>query len=508
MPLRNLAWLLIVPAIVCLGLAISFSAPGPDKDYKLVRQIVDVLAEVDANYVRELNDEDKQKLVEDMINGGLHELDPHSEYLNEAKLKRFRTDSEGSFGGVGITLGIDPKTKLLKVDHPMPGTPAYDAGLIADDLIVKIAGEPVTPVSDTFTDQDAIAEARKRITGEVKSKVNLTIRREGRTPPEFDVQLERAKIDMHPVAGLVRRKDDPVKWEWFADPQQKIALVRIQTFSDLTAKELRAALVEIKAAGGRGLVLDLRDDPGGLLNQAIEVADTFLPEGRIVATRDRRQNEKAYSAKKKEFDVSTDKGREDERKNPTFIPIPGEPRPMAVLVNRHSASASEIVAAALQDHGRAVVVGERTYGKGSVQKLLPLKPDETTAVKLTTETYWRPSGKNMHRFPNSKETDDWGVRPDAGLEVPTTEDERIRYVLEMRKLEFVPGKPGAVGPNPPPPPTPKGADGKPLIDDSKPFDDRVLTRAIETLKRKLSGVGQAAPPALPGGALPAIRTAA
>ena len=284
MPLRNLAWLLIVPAIVCLGLAISYSALPPDKDYKLVRQIVDVLAEVDTNYVRELSDEDRQKLVEDMIDGGLRQLDPHSEYLNEAKLKRFHTDSEGSFGGVGITLGIDPKTKLLKVEHPMPGTPAYDAGLIAGDLIVKIGGEPVQPVSDTFTDLDAITDAKKRITGEVKTKVRLTIRREGRVPPEFDVELERARIEMHPVVGVTRRKDDPAKWEWFVDPQQKIALIRIQTFSELTAKELRAAVLEIKAAGGRAIVLDLRDDPGGLLNQAIEVADMFLADGKIVST--------------------------------------------------------------------------------------------------------------------------------------------------------------------------------------------------------------------------------
>ncbi len=139
MPLRNLVWLLIVPGLVALGLAIGYSAPAPDKDYQLVRQIVEVLAEVDANYVRELTDDERQKLVEDMINGGLHQLDPHSEYLNEKDLKQFETDSEGSFGGVGILLGgFDPKTKFLRVEFPMPGTPAYDGGVVADDLIVKI----------------------------------------------------------------------------------------------------------------------------------------------------------------------------------------------------------------------------------------------------------------------------------------------------------------------------------------------------------------------------------
>ncbi|HEX4612544.1 MAG TPA: S41 family peptidase [Urbifossiella sp.] len=458
---RNLVWLVAVPAFVLVGLAIGYSAPAPDKDYKLVRQIVDVLAEVDANYVRELTDDDRQKLVEDMIDGGLHQLDPHSEYLNAARLAEFETASGGSFGGVGITLGVDAKTKLLKVEYPMPGTPAYNAGAVAGDLIVK--------VEDASTEGMKIDEARKRITGPVNTPVTLTLRREGKG--EFPVTLARAQIEMHPVTGAARQKADPLKWEWFIDPQAKIALVRIATFSELTSKELRAAVAEIEAAGGRGLVLDLRDNPGGLLNQAVEVADLFIPEGRIVSTKDRRGNERAFNAK---------------RDGTVFLPTPDNPRPVAVLVNRNSASASEIVAAALQDSGRAVVVGERSFGKGSVQKLLRLPhTDPPAAVKLTTESYWRPSGKNIHRYPDAKEADDWGVRPNAGMEVPTTEDERIRYMVEMRRLEFVAGRPDAVGPNPPTAPTPRGADGKPLVDDSKPFEDRVLNKAVEEIRAKL-----------------------
>ena len=479
MPLRNLVWLVAVPAVVLVGLAVSYSAPAPDKDYKLVRQVVDVLAEVDANYYRELSDKDRQKFVEAMINGGLHELDPHSEYLNEKRLKEFQTSSHGSFGGVGIVLGIDQANRGLKVEYPMPGTPAYEAGVAAGDRIVKIDGVPVPPLPAKYADtaerltaERALVErARNQITGELKTAVTLTLRREGRTPPEFDAAVMRATIEMHPVVGVARRKDDPTRWEWFADPQRKIALVRLKdSFSDLTTKELKSAIQEIEAAGGRGLILDLRDNPGGLLNEAIDVANLFLEGGqKIVSTRNRYGSERTFSAKKGES---------------LFLPTADNPRPMAVLVNRHSASASEIVASALQDNHRAVVVGERSYGKGSVQKLLYLNPEHSSAIKLTTETYWRPSGKNIHRG-DLKESDEWGVRPDPGMEVPTTEEERIRYAVEMRKLEYVPGKPGAVGPNPPPPPTPKGSDGKPLVDDSKPFEDRVLERALEAVRKKL-----------------------
>ena len=463
MSLRNLVWLVAVPAFVLVGLAIGYSAPAPDKDYKLVRQVVDVLAEVDASYVRELTDEQRQDLVEAMIDGGLHHLDPHSEYLNAARLAEFESASGGSFGGVGISLVVDAKTKLLKVDHPMPGTPAYDAGVVAGDMIAKVEGEP--------TDGWTIETAKKKITGPINSPVTLTLRREGKG--EFPVTLTRGRIEMHPVTGVARQKADPLRWEWFLDPQAKIALVRVATFSELTTKELKAAVTEIEAAGGRGLILDLRDNPGGLLSEAVAMADLFIPDGRIVATRDRRGSERAFNAK---------------REGTLFQPTPDNPRPIAVLVNRNSASASEIVAAALQDQlqGRAVVVGERSFGKGSVQKLLRLPhADPPAAVKLTTETYWRPSGKNIHRYPDAKEADDWGVRPSPGMEVPTTEDERLRYAVEMRRLDYVAGRPDVVGPNPPPAPMPKTSDGRPIVDDSKPFEDRVLQRAVEAVRAKL-----------------------
>lgn len=498
MPLRNLAWLLAVPAVVALGLALAYSAPPPDKDYKLVKQIVEVLAIVDENFVKELSDEDRQRLVEDMIDGGLHRLDPHSEYLNEERIQQFERASEGSFGGVGIVLGIDDATRMLKVDHPMPGTPAFDKGVVAGDLIVKVGDTPLHSLPENFTPEDrraAIETARKLITGEVDTQVVLTTRRAGRNPTDVPVSLTRARVAIHPLAGIRRRADDPMKWEWFADPQFKIAIIRIRTFSELVAGsdrtpgEIQAAVAEIEQAGGRAIILDLRGNLGGLLDQAVRVSDLFLTDGRIVATRDRHRSERAFNAK---------------ADGTVFQPKPGEPRPMAVLVDRQSASASEIVAAALQDHNRAVVVGERTYGKGSVQRTFEVSKDPPARIKLTIETYWRPSGKNIDRPTAPKENpDEWGVRPNQGLEVPLSEDDIEQYIVAMDLADWVAGKPGAVGQPVPRPVVPKSRrTGKPVFDDPAAYQDKVQQKAIDYLRRQLSGVGRAPAPVpgpLPGG---------
>ena len=214
----------------------SGTAPRrPDKDYKLVRQVVDVLAEVDANYVRELSDADRQKLVEDMINGGLQRLDPHSEYLNADELEAVRASSEGNFGGVGIHLGIDPKTKLLKVDHPMPGTPAYDAGVVGR-----------RPHREGRRQVDRghgrSSEAEKLIQGEPDTTVTLTIRREGEGPSST-VTLTRGRIEMHPVAGRRPRAGRPdASGSGSSTRRQDRATSASPTFSELTTKELRAAV--------------------------------------------------------------------------------------------------------------------------------------------------------------------------------------------------------------------------------------------------------------------------
>jgi carboxyl-terminal processing protease len=477
MPLRNLVWLLVIPGVVGLGLAVGYSAPPPDQDYQLIHRVALVLAEVDRNYVRELNEKEREELVKRMINGGLRWLDPNSVYLDEEDLRRFEQDNAGSFEGIGVLPGEDhdktTKKRRHKILHVVAGSPAYDAGLVVGDEIVKVGGEPTEPMT--------LPEMRDRIKGEKNTKVVLTIRRGGQKPGEFDVTITRGQIEDHPVTGVARLADDPREWNWFVDPQNKIAYIRVSTFSDLTTKELKAAIEKVEAAGAKGLILDLRENGGGLLTQSILVADLFLPGGKIVTTKDRRGGDTTETAKE----------------SGTLF-LPAKQKPIVVLVNHHSASASEIVAAALQDNERAVVVGTRTYGKGSVQSTFRLGDDKKTAVKLTTQTWWRPSGKNMDKLGAPKDRpDEWGVTPDTGMAVAMTDVEYRRFFHELDKLHYVAGKPEVVkdvyGPNPPRPPVvvPNGDDGKPLWDESKPYEDPQLKRALEHLRKTIPGVGAA-----------------
>ncbi|HET6573013.1 MAG TPA: S41 family peptidase [Fimbriiglobus sp.] len=433
----NLVWLLVVPAAVALGLAVTASAPPPDKEYQLVRSIVDVLAEVDKNYVRELSEQEKKKLVEDMINGGLSRLDPYSEYFNAEELTAFETLSEGEFGGVGIMLALDAKVPYLKVETPMPGTPAYAAGVQANDLILKVDGKS--------TENMTIAEARKLITGKAGTQVTLTVRHEGADKPT-DVTLTRAVIEIHPVLGVARDPADPTKWDFMLDKENKIALVRLIGFNEKSDKELRAAVEQAEAAGAKALILDLRDNGGGLLGQAVAIADLFLDDGVIVGTKDRNGGGRSWSAK------------------PGDTVFAG--KPMAVLINGGSASASEIVAAALQDHHRAAAIGQRSYGKGSVQKVFVL-PGGKAAVKLTSETWLTPTGKTINRSPTAKESDDWGVRPDPGLEVTITPEQRRAYVNHWRQVDTI----------------------KKAKPPEKPYQDPVVEKALEYLRGKLKAVG-------------------
>ena len=450
----NLAWLLGLPAVCVVGLALSYSAPSreKDKDYKLVRLLVDALDEVDRNYVRELDPVAKRKLVEDMINGGLEHLDPHSSFMNPKEFKQFNTASKGKFGGIGIQISTDRSSGALQVISPMVGTPAYEAGVIAGDVILKIDGKA--------TDNMRLSEAVELIQGDAGTKITLTVMHEG-SKEAVDLEMKRAVIEVHSVMGDVRKADDPKEWDWFIDKDQKIAYVRVSSFSENTTEDLKKALEQVKKEGAKGLILDLRHNPGGLLSAAVEVSNFFVPEGKIVSTKGRNQKERVFEAK------------------PGDLIMPATDCPLVVLVNRYSASASEIVAAALQDHKRAVIIGERSYGKGSVQNILKIEGD-ASALKLTTASYWRPSEKNIHRFPDSKETDEWGVTPNEGFAIKLSDEERLDYIVYRRDRDIIQGKPGAV-----PPPRPKTKDDKPEKE-KKPYVDKVMEKALEHLRGQVA----------------------
>jgi carboxyl-terminal processing protease len=474
----NLGWLLGIAAAAVLGIAVSYSAPLAvrDKDYELVHLFVDVLSNVEKSYVRELDPEAKRKLVEDMINGGLERLDPHSAYINPRRFKQFNTESKGKFGGVGIQISTDHALGGIAVIGPLVGTPAYEAGIMAGDLIVKIDGKS--------TESMPVTEAVDMIQGQPGEKVTLGILHHGAREP-VDVELTRAIIHVDSVLSDARKPDKPEQWDYFVDKANHIAYIRIAQFSETTATELRSALEQLQKEGMRGLVLDLRNNPGGLLRAAVEVTNFFIPEGRIVSTRDRNGQEDNYDAQER-----------------SAILAPAQDFPVVVLVNKFSASASEILAAALQDHHRAIIIGERTYGKGSVQNVI--KMDHAGgALKLTTASYWRPSGKNIHRFPDSKDSDEWGVKPDPGYEVPMKDEERIQYVLYRRDRDIIHGRPGPVANGPAAAAeTPKtksaaaGNDGKDAKstkapEEKKPFVDRVLNRALDYLRDEVKKAAMA-----------------
>jgi carboxyl-terminal processing protease len=429
-------WLISVPLVILLGLAVSFSAPplrDRDQHYELVKLVVDVLSEVEQNYVRELDPATRRKLVEDMVNGGLERLDQYSGFMNAQEFKQFERKSKGKFGGIGIQVVLDRVTGNLTVTTPIPGTPAFNAGILPGDQILKVDGQSL--------DAARYAEIVEMIQGDPGTPVTLTVLHPNESK-SVDITITRAIIEVETVLGVRRKADQPKEWDFIIDPEQKIAYVRIVEFDEPTAPTLKKLLEWLDAEGMRGLVLDVRGNPGGLLTSAVEVADLFLKDGRIVSTKGRRQNERVYSAKE----------------SGTLFE-PADQRPIAVLIDRGSASASEIVAAALQDHGRAVIVGERSYGKGSVQNIFSME-NQSTALKLTTQSYWRPNGKNIQRYPDSRDSDDWGVKPDPGFEVSLTNEERIAMLNSRRQRDAA--KPG----------------------EEQPLVDPVLEKALEHLRAK------------------------
>jgi carboxyl-terminal processing protease len=507
----NLAWLLGINGVALLGLAISYSAPPAEdnKKYERMRLLVDTLDEVEKNFVHKLSDEQMRALVEDMINGGLARLDPYSSFINSKKVREFNKHSKGKFGGVGIQIHADRQSGLITVISPIPGTPAYDAGVQPGDLIYKIDGQS--------TENMTLEEAVDKITGEKGQPIVLTVVHKGGKEP-IDLKMVRDVIEMESVLGDVRKKGNPREWEYMYDKRQKIAYIRLTAFNENSSGELHKVVKNLKSQGLRGLILDLRYNPGGLLTSAVEVSNLFLKEGsRIVSIRGRNQKERAYDAlaERKRGDVLV----------PWSLLDSPEECPMAVLINRSSASASEIVAAALKDNKRAIIIGERSFGKGSVQNVIEME-NHMSVLKLTTASYWRPNGKNIHRLDKNKDSDEWGVKPSEGpftvrpevlsllgcapgagypatplwpalllstnKKIPSryhiwlTEEERVQYQIYRYQRDIVQGK------------HQKGSG--PKIEETDPdlakFKDRVLESALNYLRGEFRKM-KATPPRVP-----------
>jgi carboxyl-terminal processing protease len=314
----------------------------------------------------------------------------------------FRTSVESQFGGIGIQITME--AGQIKVSSPLVGTPAYKAGVLAGDRITQIEGES----TKNFTLDDAV----RKLKGEIGTSVTMTVQH-ALTGRSETFTLNREQIHLDTVLGDRRKADD--SWDFMLDPEKHIGYIRITAFSRDTASQVRKALESLEARKLRGLILDLRFNPGGLLTSAIEVSDLFIASGRIVSTKGRNTDERVWDAVK---------------------PGTFEGFPMVVLVNHYSASASEIVSACLQDHHRAVVIGERTWGKGSVQNVIELESGKS-ALKLTTASYARPNGHNIHRFPDAKESDEWGVKPNDGMEVKLSSEELLRFLDYRRRRDIV-----------------------------------------------------------------------
>jgi len=398
--LRNIG-LITIGAVAGVLISLNFQAiadlktrgPLPIEE---LRAFTEVFGAIKTNYVESVED---KKLITEAINGMLTGLDPHSAYLDAEAFKELQVGTQGQFGGLGIEVGMEDG--FVKVVSPIEDTPAFRAGVKPGDLIIKLDDTPVKGMS--------LNDAVKKMRGKPNTQITLTISRKGETVP-IVVTLTRAIIRVQSV----KSKTIEPGYVW----------VRVSQFQEATAENLVKQLDALFRSGQvKGLVLDLRNDPGGLLHGAVAVSSAFLPAKSLIVSTDGR----AEDAKKKFFATPDDYVRgsrgEDVLKS---IPSAVKTVPMVVLVNGGSASASEIVAGALQDHKRATVIGTQTFGKGSVQTIMPL--GNNTAIKLTTARYYTPGGRSIQAL---------GITPDLIVEDPsdTATATRVREADLQRHLE-------------------------------------------------------------------------
>jgi len=405
---ERIAWLLSFLLLGVVALR-SPSAAQRDSDYLFVRTLVDIQRQVATNYVEPV---DENKLEQAAIDGMLNQLDPFTNYVPPARSEDFDRMLEGTFKGIGIELN-QLENGQMEVVTPIDGSPAFKAGVLAGDIILKVNGESI----EGLRRPDVV---KKIAETPIETEVRLRVRHE--SGEEADLAMKRQEIVLPTIKGYERNQDG--SWDWYVCDNPKVAYIRITQFTPTTFTNIRDTLNDLLKKGMAGLILDLRWNPGGQLDQAVEVVDLFIEEGVIVSTKGRNRPEDIKMAK-----------------------APGTlPRfPMIVLVNEHSASAAEIVAGSLMDNKRAAVLGERTYGKGSVQEVIKLEGDNGE-LKLTVAYYYLPSGRLVH---HKKGATSWGVEPQIAVPMDEATERKVADErLSLEKFKRTSTKPTTKATNP------------------------------------------------------------
>jgi len=434
---------LLPTLIVLFSVSLSLLAFANEKDeeyYRYYDLFVRVLEEIQDKYYGDPPDLDK--LFYGAMEGMTSSLDIYSQFEPPDVHAQVEIETTGKFGGLGIEITIDIATKYIRVVTPIEGTPAFRAGLRPDDLIVKIEGESTRGMSS--------GRAASLMRGPRGTAVTISIVHKGESKP-IDVTITRDIVELESIKGFERNPDGG--WRFVVDPYAGIGYIRIVQFQETTAEELKEKIKELLDQGMKGLVLDLRFNPGGLFSSSVQISELFLSSGRIVSIRGKLAEES------KDFEA---------HKSGTFPEFP-----LAVLVNQFSASASEIVAGALQDNKRAIVVGQQTFGKGKVQTLVPLE-DGRSAIRLTTAEYLTPSGRSIARPSEDIEEGDWGILPDIKVELT---DDQLTELLEYRRNVHILQNPS---PSPSAEPLPEEEEGS-----ERPFVDTQLETAVSAVKGAL-----------------------
>ncbi len=385
----------LAAVIFFVGTLFPYAYGAAERSLKQLRVLVDVIEFVKENYVERT---DTDKLISGAIRGVVNELDDFSQYLDPKDYKNLKNDTRGEFGGLGIRL--QKLDGFITVMTPMPGTPAFKAGIMPQDRILLVDDKEITDLE--------LDEAVELMRGSVGSKVKLTLSRKDEKTGEYqkipDIRLKREKIV--PEVVYYRMLPDQVGYLYMVD------------FSGHSLEEVQKALSALQKQGMKSLVLDLRFNPGGLLTGAVDIAKLFLPGDKMIVYTQGRKPEYYQEFK-------------------TVSAGPYVDLPLALLINQGSASASEIVSGALQDHERAFVVGQRSFGKASVQQVMPLAGG--AGLRLTIAHYYTPSGKLIHRdYRNKEKADEGGIWPD--VEVPVKLDEEIKVFTPYRDVVYKPGQ--------------------------------------------------------------------